>query len=239
MEKTKKGELDMPLLFDPGESWAYGASTRVLGHVVEATSGQQIDAFLQSRILGPLGMNDTSYLVPTAKYPRVVAVNARGGEGKFVERPMPATLPAQVQGDGGLYGTASDYGLFLRMLLNRGTLNGKRILSEQSAKVMLEPNTGTVVVKEQQSANLSLSRNFPVGAGKDKWGLGFQLAAEKLPNRRTPGSGTWAGIFNTHFFIDPSREIGVVVMMQTLPFYDEASMKVYSGVEEAIYANLK
>ena len=239
MEKTKKSEMDSPLLFDPGESWAYGASTRVLGLVVEAVSGQKIDAYLQARILGPLGMNDTSYLVPTTKYSRVVAVNARNASGKFEERPMPATLPATVQGDGGLYGTASDYGLFLRMLLNRGTLNGKRILSEQSAKLMLEPATGTVVVKEQQSANPSLSRNFPVGAGKDKWGLGFQLAAEKLPNRRSPGSGTWAGIFNTHFFIDPSRELGVVVMMQTLPFYDEASMKVYAGAEEAVYSHVK
>ena len=152
---------------------------------------------------------------------------------------MPSTLPATVQGDGGLYGTASDYGLFLRMLLNRGTLNGKRILSEQSAKLMLEPATGSVVVKEQQSSNLALSKNFPVGAGKDKWGLGFQLAAEKLTNRRSPGSGTWAGIFNTHFFIDPSRELGVIVMMQTLPFYDEASMKVYAGAEEAVYSHLK
>ena len=239
MEKTKKSEMDSPLLFDPGESWAYGASTRVLGLVVEAVSGQKIDAYLQARILGPLGMNDTSYLVPTTKYSRVVAVNARNASGKFEERPVPATIPASVQGDGGLYGTASDYGLFLRMLLNRGTLNGTRILSEQSAKLMLEPATGTVVVKEQQSANLSLSRNFPVGAGKDKWGLGFQLAAEKLPNRRSPGSGTWAGIFNTHFFIDPSRELGVVVMMQTLPFYDEASMKVYAGAEEAVYSHVK
>jgi methyl acetate hydrolase len=239
MERTKKTEMDSPLLFDPGESWAYGASTRVLGLVVEAVSGQKIDAYLQARILGPLGMNDTSYLVPTAKYSRVVAVNARNASGKFEERPVPATIPATVQGDGGLYGTASDYGLFLRMLLNRGTLNGKRILSEQSAKLMLEPATGSVVVKEQQSANLSLSRNFPVGAGKDKWGLGFQLAADKSPNHRSPGSGTWAGIFNTHFFIDPSRELGVVVMMQTLPFYDEASMKVYSGAEEAVYSHVK
>src|SRR5215510_5603166 len=239
IEKTKKSELDLPLLFDPGESWAYGASTRVLGLVVEAISGQKIDAFLQARILGPLGMNDTSYLVPTTKYSRVVAVNARNAGGTFEERPVPATIPATVQGDGGLYGTASDYGLFLRMLLNRGTLNGKKILSEQSAKLMLEPATGNVVVKEQLSSNLSLSKNFPVGAGKDKWGLGFQLAAERLPNRRSPGSGTWAGIFNTHFFIDPARELGVVVMMQTLPFYDEASMKVYSGVEEAVYSHLK
>ena len=239
MAKTMKPELDLPLLFDPGDSWAYGASTRVLGHVVEAISGQSIDAFLESRILSPLGMHDTSYLVPAAKVPRVVAVNARGADGKFVERPMPASLPAQVQGDGGLYGTAGDYGLFLRMLLNRGTLNGKRILSERSVKTIFENHMGSGVVRLQESTNQGLSRNFPVGAGKDTWGLGFQRAAEKQANRRSPGSGTWAGIFNTHFFIDPAREIGVVVMMQTLPFYDEASMKVYAGVEEAVYANLK
>jgi CubicO group peptidase (beta-lactamase class C family) len=239
IEKTKKTELDLPLLFDPGDSWAYGASTRVLGLVVEAVSGEKIDAFLESRILSPLGMHDTSYLVPTTKYARVVAVNRRGNDGKFIEQPVPANIPATVQGDGGLYGTPADYGLFVRMLLNRGTLNGKRILSEKSARTMLESHTGSVVVKEQQSANLALSRNFPVGAGRDKWGLGFQLAADKQPNRRSPGSGTWAGIFNTHFFIDPSKEIGVVVMMQTLPFYDEASMKVYADVEEAVYKNLK
>jgi CubicO group peptidase (beta-lactamase class C family) len=239
MQKTMQTELDLPLLFDPGESWAYGASTRVLGHVVEAISGQTIDAFLDSRILKPLGMRDTGYLVPASKYPRVVAVNARGDDGKFVERPMPATLPANVQGDGGLYGTAGDYGLFLRMLLNGGRLGDTRILSERAVKTIFANHMGSVVVQPQESANQALSRNFPAGAGKDRWGLGFQLAADRQPNRRSPGSGTWAGIFNTHFFIDPSREIGVVVMMQTLPFYDEASMKVYAGVEEAVYRNLK
>jgi CubicO group peptidase (beta-lactamase class C family) len=238
MQKAGKTELDLPLLFDPGESWAYGASTRVLGHVVEAVSGEKIDAFLDSRILKPLGMHDTSYVVAATKYPRVVAVNARGTDGKFVERPMPDPLPANIAGDGGLYGTASDYGLFLRMLLNHGKLGDTRILSEASAKTIFENHMGRVVVQPQISANPILSKNFPVGAGKDRWGLGFQLAAEKLPNRRTPGSGTWAGIFNTHFFIDPVREIGVVVMMQTLPFYDEASMQVYAGVEETVYRNL-
>jgi CubicO group peptidase (beta-lactamase class C family) len=238
-QKTGKGDLDLPLLFEPGESWAYGASTRVLGHVVEAVSGQKIDAFLEARILRPLGMHDTSYLVPPAKYPRVVAVNARGADGKFVERPTPATLTANVAGDGGLYGTAADYGLFVRMLLNRGKLGNTRILSERSAKAMFENHTGRVVVQPQQSANAALSRDFPLGAGKDRWGLGFQLTAEKSPNRRAPGSGTWGGIFNTHFFVDPDSEIGVIVMMQTLPFYDEASMNVYAGVEEAVYRNLK
>lgn len=238
-QKTKMTELDLPLLFDPGEGWAYGASTRVLGHVVEAISGQKIDAFLDSRILKPLGMHDTSYAVPQSKNPRVVAVSARGNDGKFVERPMPATIASPVQGDGGLYSTASDYGLFLRMLLNRGRLGNTRILSEKSARSMFENHTGKVVVQRQISAAPALSRDFPVGAGEDTWGLGFQLARAKRPNMRTPGSGTWAGIFNTHFFIDPAREIGVVVMMQTLPFYDDASMTLYAGVEEIVYRHLK
>jgi CubicO group peptidase (beta-lactamase class C family) len=239
LARAGKTELDIPLLFDPGDSWAYGASTRVLGHVVEAISGQKIDAFLESRMFKPLGMQDTSYLVPQSKYPRVVAVNQRGADGKFTEQQRGATIPAQVQGDGGLYSTGSDYGIFLRMLLNRGRLGQTRILSEKSAKTMFENHTGSVVVQPQQSTNLGLSRNFPNGAGQDNWGLGFQLAKAKHPNMRSPGSGTWAGIFNTHFFIDPAREIGVVVMMQTLPFYDEASMKVYSGAEEIVYKNLK
>lgn len=238
-QSTKKSELDLPLLFDPGDGWAYGPSTRVLGDVVEAISGQKIDAFLESRIHKPLGMTDTAYAVPQSKTARVVAVNARGNDGKFVERPVPATVASPVQGDGGLYSTASDYGLFLRMLLNRGRLGNTRILSEKSARAMFDNHTGKVVVQRQTSTAPALSRDFPVGAGEDHWGLGFQLARAKRPNMRTPGTGTWAGIFNTHFFIDPSREIGVVVMMQTLPFYDEASMKVYSGVEEIVYRNLK
>jgi CubicO group peptidase (beta-lactamase class C family) len=239
MQKTGKAELDSPLLFDPGESWQYGASTRVLGHVVEAISGQTIDVFLSTRILQPLGMRDTGYLVPAAKYPRVVAVNQRGADGRFVEQPRPATLQASNQGDGGLYGTASDYGLFLRMLLNRGTLGSTRILSEKAARTMFEVHTGNVVVQPQTSANPALSKDFPLGAGTDRWGLGFQLAAGKQANRRSPGSGTWAGIYNTHFFIDPTRQVGVVVMMQTLPFYDDKSMQVYAGVEDAVYRHLK
>jgi len=238
-QKTMKTEVDLPLLFEPGESWAYGASTRVLGSVVEAISGQKLDAFLDSRILKPLGMQDTAYLVPQSKYARVVAVNQRGADGKFTERPAQATIPASVQGDGGPYSTAADYGLFLRMLLNGGRLGSTRILNEKTVKTMFENHTGSVVVQPQQSTNLSLSKNFPAGAGEDKWGLGFQLAKAKRPNMRSAGSGTWAGIFNTHFFIDPTRQIGVIVMMQTLPFYDEASMKVYAGVEEIVYKNLK
>jgi len=238
MQATGRNELESPLLFEPGESWAYGASTRVLGQLVEAVSGQPLDAFLQTRILGPLGMGDTGYQVPEAKHARVVAVNTRGADGSFVEQQRPATARSNVAGDGGLYGTAGDYGRFLRMLLNGGRLGDARVLRAATVGTMFENHTGDVVVPLQRSTNQGLSRDFPLGAGEDHWGLGFQLAAGRQAHRRAPGSGTWAGIFNTHFFVDPTTGIGVVVMMQTLPFYDERSMQVYAGVEEAVYAHL-
>jgi CubicO group peptidase (beta-lactamase class C family) len=239
-QKTGFTEMQMPLLFDPGEGWAYGASTRVLGLVVEKLSGQRIDAYLESKILKPLGMNDTTYTVPESKYPRVVAVNARV-KNAWTERPVVTPIPATIQGDGGLYSTAADYSRFLQMLLNRGTLGNTRIISERSAKSMLEVHTGDVVVGEQKSTNQALSRDFPVGAGEDKWGLGFQLAmpASPKPDMRGRGSYTWAGIFNTHFWGDPTRDIGVVFMTQTLPFYDEGAMRTMAGFEALVNQHIR
>jgi methyl acetate hydrolase len=239
-QKTGLNELQQPLLFDPGDSWAYGASTRVLGLVVEKISGQRIDAYLDAKILKPLGMNDTTYTVPESKYPRVVAVNARV-KGTWVERPVVTPIPATVQGDGGLYSTAGDYSKFLQMLLNRGKLGNTRIISERSAKSMLEVHTGNVVVGVQKTTNPGLSLDFPVGAGEDKWGLGFQLAMPKSPkpNARGTGSYTWAGIFNTHFWGDPTRDIGVIFMTQTLPFYDEGAMRTMAGFEELVNQQVK
>jgi methyl acetate hydrolase len=239
-QKTGLSEMQMPLLFDPGESWAYGASTRVLGLVVEKLSGRRIDEYVDAKILKPLGMNDTTYTVPESKYPRVVAVNARVN-GKWVERPVVTPIPATIQGDGGLYSTAADYGKFLQMLLNHGSVGNTRIVSERSAKSMLEVHSGNVVVGVQKTTNPGLSLDFPVGAGEDKWGLGFQLAMPKSPkaNARGRGSYTWAGIFNTHFWGDPTRDIGVVFMTQTLPFYDEAAMRTMAGFEALVNEHVK
>jgi CubicO group peptidase (beta-lactamase class C family) len=237
--QTMQNELDLPLLFDPGEGWAYGASTRVLGDVVEKVSGQRIDAFMEARIFKPLGMNDTAYTVPKDKYARVVTTHTRA-DGKLTERPVPATVTSNVAGDGGLYSTAADYGLFLRMLLNGGQLGDARILKAGTVRTMFSNHTGNVVVETQQATG-PISKSFPLGAGEDKWGLGFQLAMPKArkANTRSQGSGTWAGIFNTHFWIDPQKEVAVIAMMQLLPFYDDQAMAVLGGIEERVYKGLK
>ena len=106
---------------------------------------------------------------------------------------------------------------------------------------MTKNQIGDVLVQMQQTTNPALSQSFPIGAGRDKFGFGFQIATsnKESPNRRSPGSYTWAGIFNTHFWVDPKRQIAAVIMMQVLPFYDDACMKVYQDVEAAIGKNLR
>jgi CubicO group peptidase (beta-lactamase class C family) len=239
-KKTGAADLDLPLVHEPGEKWTYGASTRVLGLVIEKISGQRIDAFLEARILGPLAMRDTTYTVPAAKTSRVVNRNQKA-DGKINEIPNPPEIPATIRGDGGLYSTASDYARFVRMLLNHGQLDGVRLLKEQTVRDMARDQTGTVKVRLQPTADPLRSKPYPLGAGEDVWGLGFQLAAPAKPaaDMRRPGSMTWAGINNTFFWIDPQAQIGVIVLMQVLPFYDDAALQVLQGVERLVYQHVR
>jgi methyl acetate hydrolase len=234
---TSDGEL--PLVDDPGERWTYGASTRVLGDIVQAVSGQRIDAFIDARLAKPLGMTDTAFDVPSSKHKRVVTVHQRTS-GHFVEVPNPASLTVPVRGDGGLYSTAADYGRFVRLILNRGTVDGRRLISEQAVAQMTTNQIGAVRVRLQPVADAARSKPYPTGAGEDTWGFGFQITAREAASKsaRHPGSLMWAGINNTHFFIDPASGIGVVVLMQVLPFYDEGAMRVLSGFEERLYRHM-
>jgi methyl acetate hydrolase len=239
-KKTGAADLDLPLVHEPGEKWTYGASTRVLGHVIEKISGQGIDAFLEARILGPLGMRDTGYAVPAAKHSRVVTRNQKA-DGKITEIPNPNPIPPTVRGDGGLYSTAADYARFVQMILNHGQLGGVRLLKEQTVRQMERNQTGNVKVRLQPTAEPLRSKPYPLGAGEDVWGLGFQLAAPAKPeaNMRRPGSMNWAGINNTFYWIDPQQQIGVIVMMQMLPFYDDAAIGILQGTERLVYQHIR
>jgi CubicO group peptidase (beta-lactamase class C family) len=238
-KKTGRLEPELPLLHEPGERWAYGASTRVLGDVVATVSKRSIDEVLRTRIFEPLGMNETGYDVPSAKHARVVTVHQRTN-GKLVEQPNPASLAVMVRGDGGLYSTARDYSAFLQMLLNGGRAAGKRLLSEGFMRELTRNQIGNLVVEQQPVADTTRSRPYPLGAGQDKWSLGFQLAApSSRAHQRSPGSYSWAGINNTYFWVDPARQIGVIVLMQVLPFYDESAIALLQGVEERVNMHIR
>jgi CubicO group peptidase (beta-lactamase class C family) len=233
-------DSELPLVNEPGAQWTYGASTRVLGEVIEKITGERIDAYLEAHVLGPLGMHDTSYTVPQDKYSRVITVHQKANNA-ITETQNPTPIPATIRGDGGLFSTASDYSRFVQMILNRGQLGGVRILKESTVAEMSKNQTGSVKVRLQPTADPLRSKPYPLGAGEDVWGLGFQIAAPKIPNpsMRSPGSLSWAGINNTFYWIDPQKQVGAVLLMQMLPFYDEAALRVLNGLEERVYRNLK
>jgi CubicO group peptidase (beta-lactamase class C family) len=230
---------EFPLLHDPGARWTYGESTRVLGQLVEKVSGQALDDFLAERIFVPLGMSDTSYTVPASKARRVVTVHRTTPDG-LLEAANPAAITAPVYGDGGLHSTAADYAKFIQLLLNGGRApNGMRLLSEATVALMGDNHIGAIFVEQQPAALPALTEPFPLGAGRDKFGLGFQITGphtDKLA--RSPGSMSWAGLFNTEFWIDPARGIGGVLLMQYLPFYDVAAIETLQGFERRVYEGL-
>ena len=186
MQATKKDEWELPLLSDPGDKWNYGPGPLVLGRIIEKITGASLEAYYQQRIFQPLGMVDTSYAVPTAKQSRVPIVYSRvnGHLQAQPPSPIPSTPTPPFHGDGGLYSTAQDYGKFVQMLLNGGHLGSARILSESSVKMMGENNIGSIFVELQPGANKVLTRPFPLGAGRDKFGLGFQIASGDLKYAR-------------------------------------------------------
>jgi methyl acetate hydrolase len=233
-----------PLLHDPGTRFTYGESTKALGRIVEVVSGQKLEPFLRARLFDPLGMKDTSYTTTADRVARVVTVHRKNG-GRLVETPnapnAEGAIAAPANGDGGLNSTAADYAKFIQLFLNKGVApDGRRLLSEKSVALIGQNHTGRVVVQQQPAALPALSEPFPLGAGRDHFGLAVQVTgAPGDPGMRLPGSISWAGIFNTEFWIDPKAGIGGILLMQYLPFYDAAAISTLQGFEQRAYAGLR
>jgi CubicO group peptidase (beta-lactamase class C family) len=230
----------LPLLTDPGTEWRYAGGIAVVGRVLERVEGKTLDVFLEERMFGPLGMTDTSYAVPNDKRGRVVTVHRMTDDG-LVEAPVPAEVRSGVSGDGGLYSTAPDYAKFIQLVLDKGRApSGTRVLAAESIGEMSRNQLGSVRVELQDEPLPLLARAFPVGAGRDGFGLGFQVTGEHDDaDERAPGSLSWAGIFNTEFWIDPANGIGGVLLMQYLPFYDQEAIDTLVGFEARVYEGLE
>src|SRR5260370_3530931 len=188
-------------------------------------------------------MVDTSYAGPADKQSRVPTQHSRMN-GRLVEQPratIPSTPTPPFRGDGGLYSTVQDYGRFMRMILNGGRLGAAKILSESSVKMMGENNIGSIFVELQPDADKMRTKPFPLGAGHDKFGLGVQIASNdpQYAKFRSPGSLSWACIFNTEFWIDPVKHVGAAQMMQELPFYDDGALRTLRDFEQLVYQNLR
>ena len=224
-----------PLVHDPGARWTYGMGTAQLGWIIEAVTGEPLGAFLRRRIFAPLEMGDTGFGLTADAAPRLAATYQRT-DGRLAATPRLAEIEPFPRGDGDLVSSALDFAAFMQLVLGRGERAGVRLLSEASVAEMTRDQLSElgVTVVEQPGTDPTRASPFPLGAGRDGFSLGFQVAVDS-PDGRPDGALSWAGVYNTHFWIDPANGLGVAVLTQTLPFYDPAVVGVVQDIERALY----
>jgi len=236
----KNEALKTPIMSDPGTRWEYGTNIDFVGKAVEAVSGKRLDAYLRDHLFIPLGMSDTSFKIGDSQRKRLVGMHARGEDGLLA--PMPFELeqdPEFHMGGGGLYGTAGDYIKFCQMILNKGKGNGNQVLKPETVATMSQNHMGELNMPKMISAAPPYTNDvdlYPDMA--KKWGLSFMINTAKTPEGRSAGSLAWAGLANTYYWIDPSRDVTGVILMQLLPFADTKCLEAFAGFERGVYAAL-
>jgi CubicO group peptidase (beta-lactamase class C family) len=217
-----------PLLDDPGTRFRYSEATTVLGRLVEVVSKQSFDTFVTTRILQPLGMNDTAFWVEAAARPRLTTVYQRGQDGTmapFEIEEVPFTdKPALMEGAVGLVSTAEDFVRFSQMLLDKGELGGVRLLKPATVAVMTV-NALAPAILDEKGGNVGWGlANVDVVVGEGS--RGYLTAI---------GEYGWDGSAGTFFAIDPSRELVVTLMTQNLPANpDQLRQKFKAAVLQSI-----
>jgi methyl acetate hydrolase len=227
-----------PLMFEPGTRWQYGYSVDWAGRLVEALSGMTLEQYFQKNIFEPLGMKDTSYILPAEKFDRLVSLYQRQTDGSLKQNAR--TLPPRPQafnGGGGLNSTTGDYVRFMQMILRRGRSPGKdQILQPKTVEMMASNHIGELRAGVLKTTQPERSSDMDLHPGAtDKWGLGFLINTTPYDGGRSAGSLAWAGINNTYYWIDPKRGLCAVVMMQFLPFADAQAVGLLREFENAVY----
>ena len=232
----------LPLANQPGQAWHYGLSTDVLGHVIEKVSGQTLADYLEERIFAPLGMKDTGFRVAPEDEERLAAAYQPAGDDQTVER-LPegpnkrghATYSASYpldresrfySGGAGLVSTARDYARFAQMLLAGGSLDGVQILKPETVAEMTRSQTGDLPLQ--------------LGGAGDGFGLGVAVVSEAAASTTgsapgSAGSFSWAGFYNTLFWVDPQKKLVAVVLTQIHPF---GHLEMTPGFRSRVYEAL-
>jgi CubicO group peptidase (beta-lactamase class C family) len=142
-------------------------------------------------------------------------------------------------GGGGLYSTAGDYIKFTRMILNKGRGNGNEVLKPETVAMMGQNHMGDLSVTKLMTAAPMYTNDVDLFPDQvKKWGLSFMINTAKTAEGRSPGSLFWAGLANTYYWIDPSRDVTGVILMQVLPFADAKCLDAFAGFERSVYAGL-
>ncbi|MCH6470750.1 serine hydrolase domain-containing protein [Sinomonas terrae] len=230
--------LNYPLLFEPGEGFAYGVSTDWVGALVSELDGRPIDRFVHEEIIEPLGMKST-YFERAEAGDRMAELVFKRPDGSFAPfENYPAANPEIYHMGHALYGSASDYIAFLRLVLGGGTYDGQRIVGPDAMRLLFENQLGGVLLPTPVLKSYIPDMSYDIepcpGIPKTHTAGFFRTEAE-APGMRRAGSLTWAGVLNTHYWIDPTSGIAAVFMTQMMPFCDPDFMACYEDFERAVY----
>jgi len=219
----------LPLIHQPGEKWTYGLNSDLLGCLIEVISGKTLEAYCNENIFSPLGMKDTYFNVPASKSDRMPTVYTENEQNTIIPwsptfrnlNPNYPLIPKSFfSGGAGLSSTAYDYAIFLQMILNGGSYNGKQILGRRTAELMISPQLDDKMF------------------GNDNFGLGFSITSEKSANTkmRNKGSFSWGGYYGTTYWADPKEKLICLIMTQHTPnSHSDYTVKI----ENIIYGSLK
>ena len=234
-----RASFTAPMLTDPGEEFIYGINIDWLGKVVEAVTGVGLDVAIKEGVTGPLGMDQTTFLMTDDQRPNSTPVHVKGEDGTWVAiGEVLNQQPDWWAGGHGLYGPPSDYIKFQRALLRGGELDGTRILQQATVDEAFRNQIGDLdFPADLPTADPASSCAFGAGPGF-KWGYGLLLNTADIPGMRRAWSGAWAGLCNTQFWIDRTSGICGSIYSNFLPFVTPEAVTLYNDFERALYASL-
>jgi CubicO group peptidase (beta-lactamase class C family) len=227
--------LAAPMQYEPGERWKYTQSgINAAGRIVEVVSGMTFDAFVQKRIFDPLGMKSTTFYPTDEQRARLATAYAKNRDSGALDavppRPDFGSRNRPPQGNGGLYSTAPDYARFCQMLLNGGTLDGRRYLSDRAMKVLTTPQTAGLPTGFFQSEAYG---NHGTNYG---WGLGtsiLRVPHDGVAAMLSPGTYGHGGAWGTQAWIDPVKGVAYVLMVQRSNFPNSDASEVRRVFQQA------
>ena len=239
MSTGQVASLNTPLMFDPGTKWLYGIGIDWAGIILERVTKSKLGDYFAEHLLEPLGMVDTGFACTPDMLERKAAMHLRTPDSSFMSFEMPRAENSEFEsGGGGLFSTMSDYTRFMRMILNDGVFEGTRVLGAETVAQMATNNIGDIRVTELKSANPAFFSDGEFYPGVPKtWGLTFLINEEPLPNGCPAGALTWAGAFNSYFWIDRTTGIAGCYMSQVLPFFDAQTSGHFFDFQTAAYAS--
>ena len=245
MSRNAREDFNTPLLFEPGSAYSYGISIDWLGFIVASISGLTLAEYADKHIIQPLGLKNMGVSLSEEQEKNFLTVCAKDVDGNLT--PSPVKLPENPEVYGGghfLYSSCEDYANFLVTIVNNGThpITNVQILKPDTVRDYIFTDMIPAVgcsdkgIGDITASVPALSRTGTFLPGVKKgWSLGVMMANEQVPNGRRKTSGSWAGLGNSYYWMDPvAGKLGFVVS-GILPFFDPDILHLVDALERAVY----